>query len=103
MKTLKVFVQGKFMTFQEFNWSTSNSGLSSPSAMCFVHLPHCYSSQMLSTSNEFKLAVRQVVASAVTQAAKLNLLQRVELESTQQLASTCNAVFWYKTSWSQTW
>ena len=67
------------------------------------YLPCCLASQKPITSVKFKFVERQVEASVVIPAAKLTFVaeSRTQVYFAQQVASTCNIVFCFETSWSQ--
>ena len=69
---------------------------------CFYFI--CRASRRPITRVKFKFVARQVVASVVIRAAKLEFFaeSRTRVYFAQHVASTCNIVFCCKTSWLQT-
>ena len=96
MIAFKVVFKGKWVT----GLLSMHSGSSSLSTMFLLSAAlHDGQSQRV----KFKFVARQVVASVVIRAAKLEFVaeSRTRVYFAQHVASTCNTVFCCETSWSQ--
>ena len=104
MIVLKVVLKGKLMTFRELLVYLAFSlvpGLFFTVHHVFILFAALHDGQ--SQGSTFKFVARQIVASVVIWAAKLEFVaeSRTRVYFAQHVASTCNTVFCCETSWSQ--
>ena len=108
MIVLKVVLKGKLMTFHPDFPRVTGLFCIQARPRALLHCPPCFyficrASRRPITRVKFKFVARQVVASVVIRAAKLEFVaeSRTRVYFAQHVASTCNTVFCCETSWSQ--